>query len=236
MIDENYYIDKLNKYLPPFILESEVKDALLKSISKRLLELHHEIYDLPNANWTGKGLTLDAQENKIYYNDRRLCLSNPDGQPLLLPDGVTQIIIRFEDLGTTSIEAVELPDGQTVLLMPDGITYLSISETYSEKPIIQSRLENRLQYWKARGTEGGIQADLEAMFGLNSSTLVFHPETETGMIGDVTAFDDNNFVDADRLIEFIPSDRGYIDHRAGDDLIIRKNIIPIDAEIFFNEN
>ena len=224
-ITEATYKEKLEKFLPPFIVGSDIRDALLTAVARRLVELQQAIADLPDANWTGKGLLLNAAESKILYNDRRLCLATPDG--------ITQLTIRQEDLGIDTLQAVGLPDDQTVLLLPDGLTYLSLSETYSEEPPIQNRLEERTSYWSERGTEKGIQQDLEAMFGLKFSTLIFHDYRDSGIIGDVTAFDEMRFVDCNKLIEFYTSDRGYIVHRAEDDEIIRKYIIPIDAEIIF---
>ncbi|MHB8871817.1 MAG: hypothetical protein ACYC5G_05170, partial [Candidatus Doudnabacteria bacterium] len=69
--------------------------------------------------------------------------------------------------------------------------------------------------------------------GLKFSNIFFHGINEGGIIGDVTTVDDVQFVDANSLIEFHTSDRGYIVHRTGDDEIIKKQIIPIDAEIIF---
>lgn len=231
MITESTYKGKLERFLPPFIVPSDIRDALLMAVARRLVELQQAITDLPDANWTGKGLLLNAAESKIFYNNRRLCLVTPAGELLLLPDG-TQLIIRNEDLGIDTLEAVGLPDEQTVLFLPDDITYLSFSETYSEEPPIQTGLEERTKYWSERGTEKGIQQDLEAIFGLRFSSIFFHGY-ESGIIGDVTAFDDLQFCDTNKLIEFHTSDRGYIVHRAEDDEKIKRQIIPIDAEIIF---
>ncbi|MHB8841000.1 MAG: hypothetical protein ACYC56_04290 [Candidatus Aquicultor sp.] len=231
-ITETTYKEKLEKFLPPFIAQSAIRDALLTAIARRLLELQQAIAALPNANWTGKGLILNAAENKIFGNNRRLCLTSPAGEFLLLPDGLTQLTIRKEDLAIDTLLAVGLPDNQTVLLLPDGLTYLSISETYSEEPPVQNRLEERFQFWSERGTGKGIKHDLESMFGLDFSTLILH-DSDSGIIGDVTEFDDLQFVGCDKLIEFHTSDRGYIVHRTEDDAIIKKHIIPIDAEIIF---
>lgn len=231
-ITETTYKEKLEKFLPPFIVPGNIRDALLTAIARRLVELQQAIAALPDANWTGKGLLLNAAESKILYNNRRLGLTSPAGEVLLLPDG-TQLIIRNEDLGINTLQAVGLPDNQTVLLLPDGLTYLSISETYSEEPPIQDKLGQRTMYWTERGTEKGIKRDLEKMFGLKFSNIFFHDYRKSGIIGDVTAFDDIQVVDCNNLIEFHTSDRGYIVHRSEDDEVIKKQIIPIDAEIIF---
>jgi hypothetical protein len=233
MMTQDAYIDKLKKYLPPFIVQSEVRDALLKTIANRLLELSTEAGALRDADWMGKGLLLNALESKIFYNNKRLCVSSPGDDILLMPDGITPLVIRNEDLGFEQLNCVELPSEDTVLLLPDGSTYLTLSETYTEEEPIKNRLLNRLNYLTQRGTEKGIKQDLEAMFGLKESALYFHDFEDTGIITGVTNFGDNNFVGAENLIEFYPTDRGYIVRREPDNEMILKSVIPINTNIIF---
>lgn len=232
MIDATTYRDKLRRFFPPFVVENEIYFALLLAVANRFFEIYEAMIGLKDADWSGPGLLLTAKENLINYNDKRLCLTAPDGLILLLPDGSTQLTIRMEDLLIASLTAVALSDG-TPLLLPDGKTYLSTEEILSEEEPLREKLRERLQYWSERGTEKGIKRDLEKMFGLRFSNIYFHGKDEGGIIGDVTAFDDVQFVDANKLIEFHTSDRGYIVHRPEDDEKIKKYIIPIDAEIIF---
>lgn len=233
MITVNTYIEKLKKYLPTFVVESEVREALLKAIANRLFELYTAMDALDQAEWVGKGLLLNAEESKILYNNKRLCVSSPGGEILLLPDGVTPLVIRNEDLAFEQLECVGLASDDAVLLLPDGVTYLSISETYSEEEPIRQRLLRRLEFLIQRGTEKGIKQDLDALFGLSESTVLFKDFEETGIITGVTHFGDYNFVGVDNLIEFYTTDRGYIVRRETENELIQKSLIPMNTNIIF---
>jgi hypothetical protein len=227
------YIAKLKKYLPAFVVESDVREALLKAIAKQFFELYTAMEALDQAEWLGRGLLLNAEESKIFYNNKRLCVSSPGGEVFLLPDGITPLVIRNEDLAFEQLECVGLPSEDTVLLLPDGETYLSISESYTDEEPIRQKLLKRLEYLTQRGTEKGIKQDLDSLFGLSESTVVFKDFKETGIITGVTHFGDNNFVGVDKLIEFYTTDKGYIVRRDAENELIQKSLIPINTNIIF---
>ena len=61
----------------------------------------------------------------------RIVLTTPGGQYLLLADGKTQIALQMEPLTLIGLTALQMPDGQTNLLLADGTTYLSIEEDFT---------------------------------------------------------------------------------------------------------
>lgn len=197
-ITEETFKNKLEKFLPPFVVQGEIRDALLTAVARRLFELHQAIDGLHDSDWTGKGLEITAKENGIFYNDTRINIAIPSGDILLLGDG-TQLTIRIEEDDAT----------------------------------IQQRLINRLDYWKQRGTREGVKNDLEAIYGLDFSTIYFRNYTETGIITGITSFNDDNFVGQNNIVEFWPSDQEYIARTVEKDRIIKKYVIPLNAEIIY---
>ena len=58
-------------------------------------------------------------------------LTTAAGDYLLLPDGRTQIALQMESSVLVGITTLQLPDGQTNLLLADNMTYISINKVYS---------------------------------------------------------------------------------------------------------
>lgn len=94
----------LIRYLPNFInVGSEITQYFLISVSKSFTRLHEEIYGLRNADWSGKGLRLTAQADRIYFKDgasdnqiqtrleRRFEILNKRGTPAGLVDDLQNL-------------------------------------------------------------------------------------------------------------------------------------------------
>jgi hypothetical protein len=224
--------DKIENYLAYFIdPNSDILNIIAEVLAEQIDTFYQELYATLNFD-ISTGIFLTAEENRIFFNNKRLCIATPGNEILVLPDG-TQLVIRDEDLGLEQLEGVGLPSEDAVLLLPDGETYLSISEIFTEEEALREKLAKRLDYLTQRGTEKGIQQDLESLFGLKESTLIFKDYQQTGIIAGVTNFGDNNFVGVDNLIEFYTTDKGYIVHRDIEDEIVKKRIIPTNTSIIF---
>jgi len=67
---ESLILEKLYKYLPDFVdRKSETLQAFLLAIAKMLVRFYNAMYNLKDANWTGKGLRKLANSYRIFYKN-----------------------------------------------------------------------------------------------------------------------------------------------------------------------
>jgi hypothetical protein len=60
--------NKLKKYTPPFVRMGIITEALYTALAGVFLSLYNAIKGLKDADWTGKGLLLNAEENRMIFS------------------------------------------------------------------------------------------------------------------------------------------------------------------------
>ena len=64
---KEFFVSKIKKYLPSFIVNSVILTAIISTVSNAMDVLYTEITALKNSRYTGKGLKLSLAEFHIFY-------------------------------------------------------------------------------------------------------------------------------------------------------------------------
>ena len=91
------------KYLPSFVVENDLLDALLSAQGKSWETLSGEIENLADCYWTGRGLELTAEENRIFYKDTPDWILDENMDRIVCEDGSGIFTKRFEDADIQSL-------------------------------------------------------------------------------------------------------------------------------------
>jgi len=94
----------LKKYTPAFIVDNDIFDALIDAVAGSLLTVYNFLDGLADANWTGKGLLKNAEENQVIFK-------NDDSEASIQ----TKLTNRYSDHKVRGTEDRILPEVKDIL-------------------------------------------------------------------------------------------------------------------------